>query len=528
MAFLERNANRGSISTGFNIDHSLKVENDNREYIRWTDFSTQGSEARKKKFSMSCWLKRTELGRQMIFWSTSQNGYFAFDAADTVVWYQQYVGSGTQIGLRTTRKFRDIGAWYHFMIVVDTAQSTEANRVKMYVNGVQETSFGTPNTYPSQNAQASNLYEQHLVLGEWGGGSTGFSGYIAEYYFLSEIAASPTDLGEYDEDTGIWKPKAYDGTISSPSHFLEFKDGSDLGTATSGLDGDYLENITAADQATDTPTNNFCTLNPIAYNTTYTATEGNTKWSKSDTTYGMASGTHYVGAGKWYWEVKATDFNTYSSCQFGIVDANKPNLGPSENGYEDPSLSADNPEILVMVGSPNGWYMNSNSTISNNGSTNSVDYTFNEGDIIAIALDMDNGGYWMGNSRYSGVNNGSFWIAPGGTTTSGSVATTDPSNGNYALVGDGGGTNSGTPNFNGGSINGGSLLTAGFTLVTPTIGAYHSNTTVTLEVNFGGFTSYAEDGGYADANGYGNFAYAVPSGFYSLCSKNIAEFGGSG
>ena len=110
---------------------------------------------------------------------------------------------------------------------------------------------------------------------------SGFSGYIAEYYFLSEIAASPTDLGEYDEDSGIWKPKAYSGTISSPSHFLEFKDGSDLGTATSGLDSDYQNNLTAADQATDTPTNNFCTLNPIAYNTTYTLHEGNTKWSKS-------------------------------------------------------------------------------------------------------------------------------------------------------------------------------------------------------------------------------------------------------
>ena len=194
MAFLERNSNRGSVATGYDIDHSLKVENDNREYIRWTNFSNQGSEARKKKFSMSLWCKRTELGRQQIIWSTSQNGYLGFDAGDTVVWYQQY--GGGQLGLRTTRVFRDTAAWYHFMIVVDTAQSTEANRVKMYVNGVQETVFGTPNSYPSQNAQASNLYEQHLILGEWGGGSTGFSGYIAEYYFLSEIAASPTDLGE--------------------------------------------------------------------------------------------------------------------------------------------------------------------------------------------------------------------------------------------------------------------------------------------------------------------------------------------
>ena len=110
MAFTDKLHNRGSISTGFNIDNSVKVENDNREYLRWTNFSGNASEARKKKFSMSLWCKRTELGRQQIIWSTSQNGYLGFDAADTVVWYQQYVGSGTQIGIRTTRKFRDTGA----------------------------------------------------------------------------------------------------------------------------------------------------------------------------------------------------------------------------------------------------------------------------------------------------------------------------------------------------------------------------------------------------------------------------------
>lgn len=207
METLQRTANRGSISTGgYEIDNSVKVENDNREYFRWTNFSNYASSARKKKFSMSVWVKRTELGRQQIFWSTAQNGYFSFDAGDTLTWIQQYGGS--QLVIRTNRVFRDTSAWYHLMVVVDTAQSTEADRTKIYVNGVQETSFSTA-TYPSQNAESSNLYEQHLILGEWGGGSTGFSGYIAEYYFLSEIAASPTDLGEFDSDTGIWKPIEY-------------------------------------------------------------------------------------------------------------------------------------------------------------------------------------------------------------------------------------------------------------------------------------------------------------------------------
>ena len=531
MAFLERNANSGSVPTGFNIDNSLKLESNNTERVNKAAGTISGA-GNRRTFTISFWTKRTEINgvKQYLFEagnSDSNTDRFTlrFGTGDTFDIQSQ------STWLITNRKFRDTAAWYHFVIKVDTTDGTAANRIKLYVNGVEETSFSTDNRGSiNQNHDFPvNNTEDHIIGNSQIEGSLYYNGYIAEWIQLDGTAAAPTDFGEFDEDSGIWKPIDVSGlTFGTNGFYLDFEDSSNLGNDKSGGTDFTLTNVAAADQATDTPTNNFCTLNPLAYNTTYTATEGNTKWSKSDTTYGMASGTHYVGAGKWYWEIKATDFNTYSSCQFGIVDANKPNLGPSENGYEDPSLSADNPEILVMSGAPNNWVMNSNSTISNNGSTNSVDYTFNEGDIIAIALDMDNGGYWFGNSRYSGVANGSFWVAPGGTSTSGSVATTDPSNGNYALVGDGGGTNNGTPNFNGGSINGGSLLTAGFTLVTPTIGAYHSNTTVTLEVNFGGFTSYAEDGGYADANGHGNFAYAVPSGFYSLCSKNIAEFGGSG
>ena len=522
MEVLQRTANRGSVSTGYDIDNSLKFEADNSEYLKWTDISTYATSARKKTFSFSVWFKINELGVQRTIWSTASNGYLLLQADGQLKWQQSY--GGVVKTLNTNRLFRDTSAWYNVIIAVDSTQSTEANRVRLYVNGVEETSL-TSTTYPSQNAEAENVYENHHSLGAYNSSSIFWSGYMANVAFISDAQITPSDVGEFDDDTGIWIPKAYSGG-SAPSYFLEFKDSSDLGTATSGLDADTMNNIAAADQATDTPTNNFCTLNPLSYNVPYTASQGNTKWSKSDTTYGMASGTHYVGAGKWYWEIKATDFGTYSSCSFGILDAAKTTVSANERGYEDPSLSANNLEILAMSGAPNGWFMNSNSTISNNGSTNSVDYTFNEGDILAFALDMDNGAYWMGNSRYTGIANGSFWIAPGGTSTSGSVATTDPTNGNYALVGDGGGTNNGTPNFNGGSINGGSLLTAGFTLVTPLLGAYHSNTTVTLEVNFGGFTSYAEDGGYADANGHGNFAYAVPSGFYSLCSKNIAEYGG--
>ena len=123
MEVLQRTANRGSVSTGpYEIDNSVKVENDNREYLRWTNFSTYASSARKKKFSMSVWVKRTELGRQQIVWSTANNGYLSFQADDNIKWQQTY--SGVQKTLNTNRLFRDTSAWYHIVLQVDTAQST--------------------------------------------------------------------------------------------------------------------------------------------------------------------------------------------------------------------------------------------------------------------------------------------------------------------------------------------------------------------------------------------------------------------
>ena len=458
METLARAANRGSISTGYDIDNSVKVENDNREYLRWTNFSTQGSTARKKKFTMSCWLKRTELGRQMVFWSTAQNGYFSFDAGDTLVWYQQYVGSGTQLGLRTTRVFRDTSAWYHMMIVVDTAQSTEANRVKMYINGVQETVFGTPNSYPSQNAEASNLYEQHLFLGEWGGGSTGFSGYIADYYFLSEIAAAPTDLGEFDEDSGIWKPKAYGGTIATPSQFLEFKDGADLGTATSGLDADTMNNLTAADQATDTPTNSFCTLNPL-YAMTYplTISEGGTKSVASGAVaqWQSAKGSMAVNNGKWYWETSNfTEMNTFIGLQSADL-----------NGVYNGAYTLNVP-------------LNDNNLYFSDPSNRSEGFTTTKAtsDVWGLALNMDDG-------QLSVYRNGTLQNA---------TVSID------GLIGNG--------------------------PYTPIISQYASATNAST--NFGGYNSgKAISSAASDGNGYGNFEYAPPSGFYALCTKNLAEYG---
>ena len=481
MEALQRLHNRGSISTGYDIDNSVKFEADNREYLRWTNFSSQASAARKKKFTFSVWVKRTELDIQQIFISTSQNGYLTFEANNQLTWIQQYGGS--QLVINTTRVFRDTAAWYHIMVVVDTAQSTEADRTKIYVNGVQETVFDAA-AYPSQNAEASNLFEQHLIVGEWGGTQNGFCGYMADYYFLSETAASPTDLGEFDEDSGIWKPKAYSGTISSPSHFLEFKDGSDLGTATAGLDSDYQNNLTAADQATDTPTNNFCTFNPLQ--TVRLNTGSGHKWTISNgatsaiqaADYGYMTHAGNIGfkKGKWYAEFKAGTGTSQAGVGMNQLD----NTGAWEESYIGAYANAT---AIGMCKSQDGYFYR-------NGGSGALGVSWAAGDILGIAIVINDDG-----TGFMGMSKNGTW-----------ENSQNPSSGTSGMLG----------------LYHGNALPAHL---------FHSFAVWTrrnngaMLANFGGFPGFTISSANADANGYGNFEYAVPTGYYALCTKNLEEFG---
>jgi len=466
MESLARAANRGSVSTGYDIDNSCKFESDNREYLRWTNFSTYASSARKKKFSMSLWCKRTELGSQQVIWSTAANGYLSFEADDEIKWFQTY--SGSQKKLNTNRVFRDTSAWYNIIVAIDSTQATEANRMRLYVNGVEETSFVSA-TYPSQNDEAQNIYEQHLVLGEWGGGASGFNGYIADYLFVSEVQLVPTDVGEVDEDTGIWKPKAYSGTISSPSHFLEFQDGSDLGTATSGLDADTMNNIAAADQAVDTPTNNFQTFlsDGTIFNSgqdNMTFSEGGTKYSRGQTGWTTAYTNIAMTNGKWYMEFE--NHGTGSNTFFGLTPVARATSSVAQNYYI--GQASDGSIGYYMANGQIYWQGSSSGGVSSS-----------TGDIIGVAVDIDNNkAYWHKNGTY--------------------MNSADPAAGS-----------------NGSTINDEPYFFACSTY----------NPSISGETNTGGYSSFAISSAESDANGYGTFEYAPPSGFYALCTKNLAEYG---
>ena len=461
MEVLQRTANRGSISTGYEIANSLKFEADNREYLRWNDISSYASSTRKKTFSFSAWVKLTEVGSQCIIWSTAANGYLTIQASGVIKWQQTY--GGVQKTLNTNRVFRDTSAWYNIIIAVDSTQSTEANRSRLYVNGVEETSFSSA-TYPSQNAEAQNVYEQHHYVGEWGGGGSGWCGYIANPTFISDAQITPSDVGEFDEDSGIWIPKAYGGAISSPSYFLEFKDSSNLGNATSGLNVSTLNNITAADQATDTPTNNFATFNPLLPNSS--EKEGATVFINPDAGADTNLSTIAVANGKWYAEFKASSNISGDNGMVGVAANSGDSIAGRFLGQDAWSVG------LLTNGS---YYINSSAT-------SYLGTTFNQ-DIISVALDMDNKKVYF-------AKNGTWG-------NSGNPAT---------------GTN-------------GIALPSAYEDYEWFIGTSLVLSTATYDGNYGGYTVISIASGNTDDNGYGTFEYAPPSGYYALCTKNLAEFG---
>jgi len=290
--------------------------------------------------------------------------------------------------------------------------------------------------------------------------------YLSEFNFIDGQQLTPSSFGETDTDTGIWKPKAYSGTYGTNGFYLKFANSASLGTDSSGNGNTFtVNNLTSVDQTTDTPTNNFATWNPLDnfYNGS-TFSEGNNRVVTGASTYTYNTGTIGVSKGKWYWEVKATA-TTSGSASWYCIGASSiiSTSGTSELGYSLYTFS----------------YIGDNGTVRINGTTVATLSTYTTGAIISIGLDLDNNLVYF-------YKNGTI-------------------------------QNSGT----GISITASSSTPIGFWL--PAVGDYDGASTYTFDCNFGN-PSYSANS-YTDGAGYGNFSYSVPSGYYSLNTKNLANFG---
>jgi hypothetical protein len=470
MAFLTEAANRGSISTGYDIDYSLKLEPDNSESLTYT--GTQSSAGNAKTWTWSGWIKRTELDAHTYLFSAGYTG-FQFMANENWLRLELYNGSTTYY-LDLSMVFRDTSAWYHIVGQVDTTQATAANRVKIWINGVLQTNFRSSTNYTniSQNDEfelgKTGSSSNWLKVGDWYAAGRYLAAYIAEWHYTDGVANDADAFGEFDDDSGIWKPKAYTGSYGTNGYYLDFSDSANLGDDANGSFSFTEGNITAADQSTDTPTNNFCTFNPLmTQNNPPTISEGATKSTGGGGTWNQTWGNMGVKNGKWYYEFKVT--NTSSSGYFGASTT------PAEGSSTSANTLMYNTSF--MLGSPSRidyYYWQNGSQVSNESTGWG---TISTNDIIGIALDLDS-------------STKKFIVYKNGSALNGS-GTDLPTNMQDEFI-------------------------------FPLYVQYENRAD---EANFGGYTISSISSAASDGNGHGTFEIAPPSGYLAICTKNIAETG---
>jgi hypothetical protein len=440
---------------------------------------TNGTPDNRDIFTLSAWVKvSTQDVKNEIISFYDNNDYCALKFNGGKIQFIVYDG-GDVASLVTNALYRDFSAWYHIVVAVDSTQSTSSDRIKIYVNGVQETSFGTE-TYPSQNADMIRTTMTTNGVGtvvDQLGTRTLFNGYMAEVCYIDGTALDPTSFGEFDEDSPtIWKPKDVSGlTFGTNGFYLDFENSGSLGADVSGNGNNFtVNNLTSIDQSTDTCTNNFATLNPLVAQSTGTFSEGNCKNASSSSTNFGAVSTMGVSSGKWYAEFKPVSATGNKKRLIGACG----NISGNGTAFDAIYMYG-----LNTTGDSGSETVN---TIVNTTETDvTSSYTgYFENDIVGVALDMDN------NKIYFSVN-GTFENSSNPVTGTGglSLGTSPPDGVFYFAVMD-----------------------------------VRNADVITYEANFGN-PPFSISSGNSDANGFGNFEYSVPSGYYSLNSKNLAEFG---
>ena len=463
--------------TGFNVANSLRFDEASTTFLSKASFGTPTST---KKSTVSFWCKRSLIEEGIIFQNDSATFPIAkiyFDSSHRFSYIE--FDPNIYVQKTTSALFRDLSAWSHFVVAVDTTQGSADNRIKIYHNGTQVTSFAQ-STVPAQDSNV--IINNNLRTGIGGSGASGgdgFEGYIAELVRIDGLALAADSFGEFDDDSGIWKPIDVSGlTFGTNGFYLDFENSAELGTDVSGNSNTFSENnITALDQSIDTCTNNFATLNPLDTNGNHALSDGNLKaiYSAAAGTFGVTKSTIGVSSGKWYWEIKYTYGN---AGQFGVFDVNDLDTLNTTDIFS----AAGNSTFEGLA-----WRIDTSNNIKEVGEGQSADsgLDFASGAILGIAFDADNG-------KFYGFKNGAEITGQdigAGTSLLTAVTVSDfylP----FISNGDGG---SGTK-------------------------------TGTSEMNFGS-PPHSISSGNADADGHGNFEYAVPSGYFALCTKNLAEYG---
>ena len=427
---------------------------------------TQGTPTSNKKFTFSTWLKRGDIETDNVpFYCGSGSeldlGFMFSDAGPGNI--RANWDATASEWLVTNRVFRDPGAWYHIVFAVDTSLASSGDRLRLYINGVEETSFSSE-SQPSQDATSAALASGQLItLGrnEYSDAKY-FLGVMAHTHFIDGTQYAASAFGETDATSGIWVAKTSPSvTYGNNGFFLKYASGA-LGTDSSG-NGNNLVVSGTMTNTKDTPDNNFATWNPLYNSNVQTFSNGNTTLSgtQSANYSARSASTLCMFSGKWYAEFKVLYGATNMAVGVGNIITDGTNAGADSN----PTTAAN----AVSLASGN---------LYNNGVETSSYYTAADGDIYGIAVDKDNDKVYFS-------QNGT-WL-----NSSDPAAGTNPAS--TGLTYD--------ATFLGRSLAG------------------------SWKANFGNgyFGTTAVSTGNADAAGNGTFEYAVPTGYYALCTNNLGD-----
>ena len=436
---------------------------------------TPAGDGNLQKFTISMWIKRGDIGvassntNSLMMQSIAE---LSFYNTDTLKYYMD----GTY-GVTPSRLFRDVTGWMHICIATDTTSASalaEADRIKVYINGVRETEMASTNYPPLGTDSRFGDASYELTISK---ATDVFYGNMSWVQFVDNAALAPTEFGEEDATSGMWKIKTTPYATPGTNGFcLKMEDGTnmDLDSSSNAYTFATTGDITLTQ---DTPSNNFCTLSETNANTTFiTYTNGNTTAQWSDSTV-HTQGTIGMQGGKWYWEIEINENNgEYGVCENGRAFQRAPTTN-------FPFYFATNPGTTTT-------------TVYNNQRTGSNSSTFTGtsheiGDVVMMAYDATNGNLYYGKNR-SWENSGD---PTSGASATGAIVT--------------------------------SIQERWGGLIVPFQGSATASSR-TWKYNFGngyfGTTSHGETN--SDTAGIGLFKYSVPTGYYALCSKNVKTQGG--
>jgi hypothetical protein len=368
-------------STGYEIEQSIRFNDDDSAYLT----RTPGSAGNQRTFTLSTWVKFSTIkADNIVFSSWIASGPSAYALVYMDGNFQLRFEDQNNTKIITTRVFRDVAAWYHIVIRVDTTDGTSGDRYQMYINGERQTSFSTE-SQPAQNYQTNiNKAQPHYL------GRNGYSLamlysdlYQAETHFLDGTAYDASYFGKTNSATGQWIPKKYTGgNYGTNGFYITGETASDLGEDFSGNNNDFTSSgLTSADKRNDSPTLNKATLNPLNTGSNLTLSDGNLTVNGSGTSgFWHRSNATQELTYKTYWEVQVTSYYAFA---FGL---NPNGVNPTSgvnNAAGNTGVALQRNEVFIQ-----GSYANE--------SSGARTFPISNGDYIMLAYDPDRNAFWAG------------------------------------------------------------------------------------------------------------------------------------